>query len=223
MPFQSPPPFLSLLRKNTNSFIRNVLRGANFASGGAGLLDMTGKRPYKRVIPIAEQVQQFAKVRQVCSKALKNQTQARFFKSLFLLSVGSNDLFEYFLYNQTKTNSGEDFIAHLLSSYETHLRTLLQLGAKRFGIVGVGPIGCCPIIRIQNFKDGKWSGNGGKLNAEERCKPGANSCKDRNDYLFWDQFHPTEIAYKIAAMALYSGGDQTIALINISQLAILKF
>lgn len=30
---------------------------------------------------------------------------------------------------------------------------MLQLGAKRFGIVGVGPIGCCPIIRIQSANE----------------------------------------------------------------------
>lgn len=69
----------------------------------------------------------------------------------------------------------------------------------------------------------EWKWRKLKLNAEQQCKPGANSCKDRNDYLFWNQFHPTEIAYKLAAMALYSGGDQTIALINVSQLAILEF
>lgn len=277
---ESPPPFLYLLKKNKKSFMRNVLMGANFASGGAGLLSNTGKRPYKRVISIAEQVQQFEKVHQACSKVLNKQAQLRISKSLFLISVGSNDIFEYFLYNQTQTHDG-DFITSLLSSYESHLKILLKLGAKRFGIVGVGPIGCCPIIRIQssneecsetmnafarrfnlglealmkklssqgakpmkysiaksydmtlsvlndplsfNFKDGKSACCGsGKLNAEERCKPDSTLCQDRNALLFWDQFHPTEVAYKLAAMALYGGGDQHIAPMNIHQLAILEF
>ncbi|EXC35275.1 GDSL esterase/lipase [Morus notabilis] len=278
---ESPPPFLYLLRKDKKNFMRNVLNGANFASGGAGLLGITGKRPYKRVISVAEQVQQFAKVRNAYTKLLGNQAEDRLSKSLFLISVGSNDIFEYFLYNQTQIKS-ENFISTLLYSYEYHLRGLLRLGAKRLGIVSVTPIGCCPIIRIRseneecsdtmnafakkfnlgleallkklstegakpmkysiaksydmtlsvlndplsyNFKDGKSAccGNGGRLNAEERCKPDSKVCKDRNALLFWDQFHPTEVAFKLAAMALYGGGDQHIAPMNISQLAILKF
>lgn len=156
---ESPPPFLYLLRKDKKNFMRNVLNGANFASGGAGLLGITGKRPYvrnhrklfllinigmsffffvcniclkclraiqKRVISVAEQVQQFAKVRNAYTKLLGNQAEDRLSKSLFLISVGSNDIFEYFLYNQTQIKS-ENFISTLLYSYEYHLRVRIYI------------------------------------------------------------------------------------------------
>lgn len=38
---QSPAPFLAL-EKNQYSFKKNILRGVNFASGGAGILRDTG-------------------------------------------------------------------------------------------------------------------------------------------------------------------------------------
>jgi phospholipase/lecithinase/hemolysin len=59
----------------------------------------------------------------------------------------------------------------------------------------------------------------GKLNAENFCKPDANLCSNRDQYLFWDQFHPTQAAYKLAAVTLYSGGPQFVSPINFAQLA----
>ncbi|PON49975.1 Lipase [Parasponia andersonii] len=280
---ESPPPFLYFLRDDRNNFMRNVLNGANFASAGSGLLELTGKRPYKRVISFGEQVRQFDAVRKAYSKVLGSPAaEDRLSKSLFLISVGSNDIFEYFLYNQTRSQE-EDFVINLLSSFENHIRDLLKLGAKRLGVVGLGPIGCCPILRIRSgnedecfeavnaiakrytlgletllqklssegvqsmkytlaksydmtlalirdpvtfsFKDTKSAccGNGGKLNAEQPCKPDSKLCEDRSVMLFWDQFHPTEAAYKLAAMALYGGGAQHVSPMNIGQLAELQF
>ena len=79
--------------------------------------------------------------------------------------------------------------------------------------------------KFVGFKDGKSAccGNGKRLNAEEACKPDSKVCKDRTSQLFWDQFHPTETAYKLAALSLYNGGSHLVAPLNISQLATLKF
>ncbi|KAH0971015.1 hypothetical protein GBA52_023171 [Prunus armeniaca] len=43
----------------------------------------------------------------------------------------------------------------------------------------------------------------GNFNAEEPCTPNAELCKYRNDYLFWDQYHPTQNASHLAALAVF--------------------
>ncbi|KAF4377664.1 GDSL esterase/lipase At4g16230-like [Cannabis sativa] len=287
---ESPPPYMYFVTYDKRNFARNVLNGTNFASGGSGLLDITGKGPYKKVVPFSEQVRQFGTIRKAYKKILGGvAAQKRLSYSLFLISVGSNDLFEHFILNFTRQSDPklqQAFINSLLTSYENHLRTLLKLGAKRLGVVSLGPIGCCPILRAKNkigngqcfeavnqyarafnlgieallhklssdkslhmkytitksfdmtlslinnpissssgFKNTKSAccGGGGDLNAENACSPKSVVCEDRNSFLFWDQFHPTEAAYKLAAMALYGGGKQHVHPINIGQLAALKF
>ncbi|XP_024185286.2 GDSL esterase/lipase At5g55050 [Rosa chinensis] len=103
----------------------------------------------RRVISFGEQVQQFATVRSHISELLGASAVANISKSLFIISVGSNDIFEHFDYNYTSNPIviGQNYIATLISTYETHLRNLYELGARRFGIISVGAIGCCPCQR----------------------------------------------------------------------------
>ncbi|KAK8694518.1 hypothetical protein V6N13_072067 [Hibiscus sabdariffa] len=42
---RSPPPFLRLVQ-NPSTFKKNILKGANFASGGSGILNTTGQYNY---------------------------------------------------------------------------------------------------------------------------------------------------------------------------------
>ena len=39
------------------------------------------------------------------------------------------------------------------------------------------------------------------------CKEGVNLCQNRDEYLFWDAFHPSQKASKLAALALVIGED----------------
>lgn len=41
---ESPPPFLYLIQNYTENFKTENIKGVNFASGGSGLLNDTGKR-----------------------------------------------------------------------------------------------------------------------------------------------------------------------------------
>ncbi|MQM17807.1 hypothetical protein Taro_050786 [Colocasia esculenta] len=70
-------------------------------------------------------------------------------KSIFLLSAGSNDLFGLYRSNSTTTQTSE-FITSLASKYGTQLTTLYGYGARRFGILGLSLIGCCPSFRRLN-------------------------------------------------------------------------
>ncbi|KAG7975698.1 hypothetical protein I3843_06G112500 [Carya illinoinensis] len=241
--------------------------GINFASGGSGIFHLTGQLPFstpnggkQNVIPLTEQIQQFASVRNSLMAAI----------SLFFISIGSNDIFEY--YHSNNKLSKERFLANLGFAYENQLKALLELGARKFGIISFPSIGCCPSQRLyspngdcleelndhardfqsilcrlsEEYQGMKYSlGNAyemtinvidnplpfnftnvkteccgaGRLNAESICNPKANLCPSRDNYLFWDLFHPTEVGAQLAAVTLFNGPTRFVAPINFSQLA----
>ncbi|CAN6680553.1 unnamed protein product [Malus baccata var. baccata] len=241
----SPPPFL-LLDEIENGKIRLLTKGVNFASEG-------------HVVAFGEQVEQFARVHDIISKLQGESGLANMSKSLFLFSVGGNDIFEHFLFNNT--TSAKVFIATLMSTYESRLRQ------KKIGIISVPPVGCVPLQRnsakdgsrsepmneyaklfykalqgmicaladaytlaTQIIKDPKNFGfdeeatkaccGKGNFNAKYPCKPDSYLCEDRDVYLFWDQFHLTQAASLLAALALHAGGG-FVAPMTFGQLALL--
>ncbi|KAL8188691.1 hypothetical protein R6Q57_029711 [Mikania cordata] len=267
---RSPQPYLLFLKSGLNS---KIFRGVNFASGASGLLDVTGKE--LNIISMSEQIRQFETV---CSLLTylkgKDVAMKHISKSLIAISVGSNDIFGYF--EKQMTVDPAIYINSLIMAYEGHITALYNLGARKFGIISIPPIGCCPSQRIRNstggcleientfarafhssldallkklsFKlpDMKYAlGNSyemtinvinhpqlfnftsietaccgkGWLNAEKTCTPEANLCSNRDEYLFWDLYHPTQYASKLAATTLYNGGKQFVAPVNFAQLA----
>ncbi|KAL7237301.1 hypothetical protein ACSBR2_003568 [Camellia fascicularis] len=86
-------------------------------------------------------------------------------KSLFFVSVGSNDIFVYFSTNNTMPpmtlSSVKLHYAKLFNETEevmSELQTLYKFGATKFGIIGVLPIGCCPARRVYNATGGCLEG-----------------------------------------------------------------
>ncbi|XVF45611.1 hypothetical protein PTKIN_Ptkin02bG0220500 [Pterospermum kingtungense] len=281
---RSPPSFLSL--NGTSAIKKPSFRGINFASAGCGLLDTTGQTTttlrrlfswtqQKNVVPMGEQVYQFSTVYNDLL-AIKGPAEREKFlaKSLFFISIGSNDIIGN--YHSNNSIPKEQFIPGLVRVYEKYLRSLISLGARKFGIASVPPVGCCPSQRLytgtgdcleelnvqaraffstldslmcnlsSEFKDIKYAlGNtvemtinvidnpqrfnftevkaaccgNGTLNAEGFCTPTANLCSNRHQYLFWDLFHPTQSASKLAAFTLYGGEPRFVSPINFYQLA----
>ncbi|CAN1276263.1 GDSL esterase/lipase At5g55050 [Linum perenne] len=270
----SPPPFF-MLGNGTFPLKNSSFKGVNFASGGAGILDITGDG-VKQVVPLSEQVHQLSSISTRLASFKGAESAADYLAtSMFIVSMGSNDIFHYYHFNSSSTK--EQFLTNLTATYEQHLRNLLKLGARKFGIVTVAPIGCCPSQRVFNhtlgcleelndlalafhsqvtqlmynlsfeYRDMKYSignaflmtinvinnpnlggfkdvtgaccGQGVLLNAQGPCTPTANLCPKRDDFLFWDSYHPTQKAAKLAAVTLYSGPPQFVAPINFKQLA----
>uniref|UniRef100_A0A7N0ZR82 GDSL esterase/lipase n=1 Tax=Kalanchoe fedtschenkoi TaxID=63787 RepID=A0A7N0ZR82_KALFE len=269
---RSPPSYLSLANR-TRLLDIYMSRGINFASGGSGILGSTGR--LEKVMTLGEQVEQLGLVKSQLEEKMGEDSAAEFLaQSIFFVSTGSNDLFAYHYSNRSLPK--DDFILNLGLAYEDHLKNLISIGARKFGIIGVAPIGCCPSQRAQSATGGcledlndsaqafysnidstlqrlssdypglKYSlGNAyemtinvinnptlagfsevktaccgaGAFNGQGVCDRKANLCSDRNNHLFWDMYHPTQAASKVAAATLYGGGAPFTTPINFSQLA----
>ncbi|OAY57626.1 GDSL esterase/lipase At5g45670 [Manihot esculenta] len=279
---KSPQPYLYLV-KNESLFREEILKGVNFASGGSGILEHTGKKLWGRIVPLKEQIQQFEAVRGNISSDLNDPKEAAKLLSnaLYIFSVGSNDILDPI---RLGTNLTDKLLCDLRSSYRQHLENLYNMGARKFGIIAAAPIGCCPFSRALNksmggaggclrepndfarafykaidtllctmsseFPDMKYSlANSYKMtqyvlkhpylgfnetkkaccgsgydNGEGGCNKtqNPNLCKNRNKYLFWDLYHPSQAATALSAITLYNGNLDFIKPMNFSLLAQLQ-
>ncbi|XP_039161317.1 GDSL esterase/lipase At5g55050 [Eucalyptus grandis] len=216
---ESPPPFLALVLDNS-TFQSNILRGVNFASGGAGILDGTGNRTWGEVIPMAQQVQQFATVQGNITWLLGQNESAKFFNSsLFFISVGSNDIFDHYLYDNA-TVSQPELMAALQSNYTAHLTLqgmIYSLG-DAYNMTST-LMDVPPVLGIENIEEACCGS--GLLNAAGPCNitQDPKLCPNRYKYLFWDWFHPTQYVAQKAAIALFTGDLRFVSPMNFSQLA----
>ncbi|KAM3709930.1 hypothetical protein ACJW31_02G211900 [Castanea mollissima] len=175
-----PPPFLSFVHEQQlQNLNESILNGTNFASGGSGLLDNTGKN--------------FQYLTNMGGDAA---AETLIQKSLFIFSVGSNDIFDFFSPPTVSHTDQEleDYITFLMYNYQIHLKSLSSNK---------------PAVEKR------------KLNAEDKCRQDSNLCPNRTKYLFWDQFHPTQIASKFAAGLLFSDPPSSVGPINFHELAAL--
>ncbi|KAM5546924.1 GDSL esterase/lipase [Rosa sericea] len=103
------------------------------------------------VVSLGNQIQQFAAVRGNFTEIVGfKTTDTVLSKSLFIISIGSNDLFELVEYFPNATDLFKaERMERLQLTYQNHLKNLYKLGARKFGIISVPPIGCCPHARVQ--------------------------------------------------------------------------
>lgn len=63
----------------------------------------------------------------------------------------------------------------------------------------------------------------GRNQGQITCLPFVPPCPNRNQYIFWDAFHPTQACDAILAQRAYSGPPLDCHPINIQQLALINF
>uniref|UniRef100_A0A0D9VBF5 GDSL esterase/lipase n=1 Tax=Leersia perrieri TaxID=77586 RepID=A0A0D9VBF5_9ORYZ len=161
---RSPPPYLSLISIAANSSSSSSssgevmsnrammaaasgMKGANFASGGSGVLDSTGA-----TISMTKQIEYFSDLRDQISTTLSAEKASTLLsKSIFLISAGGNDAFDFFSQNLSPDSTAtKEFCEAMISTYDSHVKTLYNLGARKFAVINVPLLGCCPYWRSQS-------------------------------------------------------------------------
>nr|XP_019701859.1 GDSL esterase/lipase At5g55050-like [Elaeis guineensis] len=146
---KSPPPFLSL---TSNTLLKHARRGINFASGGSGILETTGRR-YVQVISMAKQVQYFETVRANLTAHMgTTATEKLLEKSIFLISTGSNDIFDYFTPNGSVNRPPMTaFLSTLSITYKGHLR--MDKYENRARLLDPISVMCCDLSDLRPAQD----------------------------------------------------------------------
>ncbi|GLT75255.1 hypothetical protein SLA2020_469910 [Shorea laevis] len=144
-------PFLS-----PNCTGEAIRYGVNYASGGAGILNATG-RIFVNRIGLDVQIDYFNITRKQFDQLMgaANAKDYIMKKSIFSITIGANDFLNNYLLpvlsigariSQTPDSFIDDMINHL----RNQLTRLYQMDARKFVIGNVGPIGCIPYQKTIN-------------------------------------------------------------------------
>lgn len=255
---QSPPPYLSLSPNDDK-----LLKGVNYASGGAGILNDTGVYFIQR-LSFDDQINSFgnttlaikAKIGEAAADKLLNG-------AVYFVGIGSNDYVNNFLQPfmvAGQQYSHDEFVDLLITTLGQQLTKLHQLGARKVIFHGLGPLGCIPSQRVKSRRGvclaqvNRWTqqfnvqvqnlvhslnkhladaefgfadtyqdvldlitnpqaygfkvSNTSCCNVDTSlgglCLPNSKVCKNRNDFVFWDAFHPSDAANAVLANKLFT-------------------
>ncbi|TYH04130.1 hypothetical protein ES288_A09G274600v1 [Gossypium darwinii] len=132
------PPYLA-----PNTAGDAVLRGVNYASSGSGILNDTGLIWGGR-ISLDEQISNFEETKARIVSIIGRRETKRLLKhqSLFIVVTGSND---FFLGKETISNG-----SLLSSKFESQLRKLYYLEARKIIVTNIPRFGCTPFERDKN-------------------------------------------------------------------------
>ncbi|PIM99109.1 Triacylglycerol lipase [Handroanthus impetiginosus] len=145
---------LPFLAPNTTG--RTILYGVNYASGGGGIMNATG-RIFVNRLSMDIQVDYFNITRKQIDQ-LVGAAKAREYisrRSIFSITIGSNDFLNNYLLPVISmgariSQSPDGFVNDLISHLRGQLTRLYQLDARKFVVGNVGPIGCIPYQKTIN-------------------------------------------------------------------------
>ncbi|KAI4985797.1 hypothetical protein ZWY2020_018427 [Hordeum vulgare] len=136
------PPYLAL----SSSSNANYVNGVNFASGGAGVSNATNKN---KCITLDKQIDYYCSVYASLARSLGQADAATHLaKSIFAITIGSNDIIHYAKANPAATPSQQQrYVDALILTLSGQLQSLYNLGARKVLFLGTGPVGCTPSLR----------------------------------------------------------------------------
>ncbi|KAL8245442.1 hypothetical protein R6Q59_011700 [Mikania micrantha] len=135
-----PPPILS---KEANG--KNLLLGANFASGGSGYYETTAK--LYNTIPLSKQLGYYKEYQKKLVTIIGQSNATLIITgSIYLVSSGSSDFVQNYYVNPLlyKVYTPDQFSDILIKAYSRFIEELYRLGARKIGVSTLPPIGCLP-------------------------------------------------------------------------------
>lgn len=149
----SAPSYLSISKNRSHAY--NINTGINFASGGATIIPQSNQIIITS-ISLSMQVVYYNSIYEALVKDLgMNKAKAHASKSLYLIEIGSNDIFAYFASsNLSKIYTPPQYLDLMSHHFENQLKRLYKNGARKLVVIGVGVIGCTPAMRYQNISEG---------------------------------------------------------------------
>lgn len=126
--------------------------GANFASGGSGLLDSTNAA--ENIVPLSTQLEQFLELSAALPELLGDEpAQKLLSQSIYTIISGNNDIGANYLSNSTfmNTTTPADFILLLLEEVQKAVLTFYTAGGRKIVVSGLGPLGCTPASRLSGY------------------------------------------------------------------------
>ncbi|XWS41971.1 hypothetical protein CRYUN_Cryun17cG0128100 [Craigia yunnanensis] len=139
-----------------NSTGKAILYGVNYASGGGGVMNATGRIFVKR-LGLDIQIDFFNNTRKQFDKLLGSSKAKDYItrKSIFSITIGANDFLNNYLLPVLSigariSDSPDGFIEDMINHLRNQLTRLYQLDARKFVIGNVGPIGCIPYQKTIN-------------------------------------------------------------------------
>ncbi|KAK9145527.1 hypothetical protein Sjap_005430 [Stephania japonica] len=139
--------------------VEDMIRGVNYASAGAGIILSSGSELGQH-ISLIQQIQQVKDTFQQFILSMGEEEANDFIsKSIFYLSIGSNDYIHYYLRNVSRVQSlykPWEFNELLVSTVKLAIKNLYNANVKKMVVTGLAPLGCSPRYLWQyNSKNGE--------------------------------------------------------------------
>ncbi|KAF0932443.1 hypothetical protein E2562_010352 [Oryza meyeriana var. granulata] len=146
------PPYLEQnMRMGVDSVdlsnIDGMIQGVNYASAAAGILSSSGSELGMHV-SLNQQVQQVEDTYEQLALALgEAATTDLFRKSVFFVSIGSNDFIHYYLRNVSGVQIRYlpwEFNQLLVNAMRQEIKNLYNINVRKVVMMGLPPVGCAP-------------------------------------------------------------------------------
>ncbi|CAD6247284.1 unnamed protein product [Miscanthus lutarioriparius] len=127
--------------------IDGMIQGVNYASAAAGIVSSSGSELGMHV-SLTQQVQQVEDTYEQLSLALGEAAVANLFRrSVFFVSIGSNDFIHYYLRNVSGVQMRYlpwEFNHLLVSTMRQGIKNLYDINVRKVILMDLPPVGCAP-------------------------------------------------------------------------------
>ncbi|KAJ8770884.1 hypothetical protein K2173_021799 [Erythroxylum novogranatense] len=132
---------------------KDMLIGVNYASGSSGIRSETGSHlgaRYAMEAQLQHHQRTVSRIGEVLASGNSSAAKDHLSKCLYSVAMGDNDYVNnYFkpkFYSTSKKYTPEQYASVLVQEYELQLRTLHDHGARKIALIGIGPLGCAPVV-----------------------------------------------------------------------------